>query len=536
MKMFRCVFMCCLFIATPLLPLYAQTSNTPSPNTSGKRLPLSPSITRALNQHVEYINEAIKRNRKLQSGLTSYQKHANFFLLADVGPQDRGSQLVYTNASYKIPDSLFNILKRDEMLLPPGVRPFLRQQAKDIHQTLQEIKSTHQKLSAYVSQRTYHQDQLKGSDEALDQFAMLFRRFDRQKRELYKELVLIYERYQPLRPKDTWRVNHKRFVALTDSMLIQLSIVDKRFHGMTENPPHFSTIKALGQSLKENKRSNLGRIRNGNTEDAYDWILHYSQTMVDQIERLLENEPYDILNYEQVIYSYNEVINFSNGWVEIAPVPLLKQMHHTYPFKRVLPAIPEPTSVQEIPLVDMKGFAPSNLVLLLDVSGSMADAQQLTLIRKSLLSLIPHMRQEDQVSLIVFASRARKILPTTSFKDQQLIENALSKLRAGGNSKLRPGIKLAYATAEKNFAPSQNNRVLLLTDGNLNITPALLKLAEKYAAQDIPLTVFDFGRAKNPTRSLVSFTQLARGNYAKITPQNLVETLIQELQAVRVEP
>ena len=111
----------------------------------------------------------------------------------------------------------------------------------------------------------------------------------------------------------------------------------------------------------------------------------------------------------------------------------------------------------------------SNLVFLIDVSGSMNDQNKLPLLKESMKILIKALRKEDKVSIIVYARAAGMVLPPTSGDEQRTIIDALEKLSAGGSTAGGAGIELAYKTAEENFIKNGNNRVILATDGDFNV-------------------------------------------------------------------
>jgi len=110
-----------------------------------------------------------------------------------------------------------------------------------------------------------------------------------------------------------------------------------------------------------------------------------------------------------------------------------------------------------------------NLVLLLDVSGSMDEPDKLPLAQKSMALLLETLRPTDTVAIVVYAGAAGEVLPPTAVKDKETILQALNSLRPGGSTAGAQGIKLAYELAERSFRKNGVNRILLATDGDFNV-------------------------------------------------------------------
>lgn len=111
----------------------------------------------------------------------------------------------------------------------------------------------------------------------------------------------------------------------------------------------------------------------------------------------------------------------------------------------------------------------SNLVFLIDVSGSMYGAERLDLVKSSLKLLVNNLRDKDRVAIVVYSGAAGERLPSTSGSDKQKIKDAIDELEAGGSTAGGAGIELAYKIARKNFVPGGNNRIILCTDGDFNV-------------------------------------------------------------------
>jgi Ca-activated chloride channel family protein len=121
---------------------------------------------------------------------------------------------------------------------------------------------------------------------------------------------------------------------------------------------------------------------------------------------------------------------------------------------------------REIPTDDLP---PSNLVFLVDVSGSMQSQNKLPLLKKAFNLLIDQLRPQDRVAIAVYAGAAGLVLQSTPGSEKAAIRDAINNLHAGGSTAGGAGIKLAYKVAQENFIEEGNNRIILATDGDFNV-------------------------------------------------------------------
>ena len=119
--------------------------------------------------------------------------------------------------------------------------------------------------------------------------------------------------------------------------------------------------------------------------------------------------------------------------------------------------------------IPKENLPPTNLVFLIDVSGSMDEPNKLPLLKSSFRLLVEQLREQDRVAIVVYAGAAGLVLPSTSGEDKKTIIKALENLEAGGSTAGGAGINLAYSIAKKNFRENGNNRVVLATDGDFNV-------------------------------------------------------------------
>ncbi len=175
--------------------------------------------------------------------------------------------------------------------------------------------------------------------------------------------------------------------------------------------------------------------------------------------------------------------------------------------------------------IKLDQLPPSNLVFLLDVSGSMMSQDKLPLLKKALGMLTDQMRNQDRVAIVVYAGNAGLVLPSTSGSDKASIHSALEALQAGGSTAGGAGIQLAYKVAKENFIPNGNNRVILATDGDFNIGVSsdgeLVRMIEEKREQGVFLTVLGFGTGNLKDSKMEQLANKGNGNYAYI--DNIME-------------
>ena len=167
----------------------------------------------------------------------------------------------------------------------------------------------------------------------------------------------------------------------------------------------------------------------------------------------------------------------------------------------------------------------SNLVFLIDVSGSMRPQNKLPLLKKAFLLLVDELADNDQVTIVTYAGYTELALVPTFARDSGKIKAAIRHLGAGGSTAGHAGIQLAYDMAESYFIPEGNNRVILATDGDFNVgisnTDDLVEMIEEKRESGIFLTVLGFGMGNYKDDRLEKLADKGNGNHAYI--DNLLE-------------
>jgi Ca-activated chloride channel family protein len=172
--------------------------------------------------------------------------------------------------------------------------------------------------------------------------------------------------------------------------------------------------------------------------------------------------------------------------------------------------------------VSMEEAPPSNLVFLIDVSGSMNSPDRLPLVKQGLKFLANQLSAKDRVAIVVYAGSSGLVLPSTN--DRGEILNALNNLEAGGSTNGGQGIQLAYRVALDNFIQGGNNRVVLATDGDFNVGVTndneLVNLIEQKRRTGIFLSVLGFGTGNTNDSMMEKLADKGNGNYAYIDSQS----------------
>jgi Ca-activated chloride channel family protein len=167
----------------------------------------------------------------------------------------------------------------------------------------------------------------------------------------------------------------------------------------------------------------------------------------------------------------------------------------------------------------------SNLVFLIDVSGSMDQSNKLPLVKQALRLLVNQLRPQDRVAMVVYAGSSGLVLPSTAGNRKETILNALERLQAGGSTAGAAGLKLAYQVAEENFITDGNNRIILATDGDFNVGPSsnaeMERMIETYRDKGIFISLAGFGMGNYKDDKMEIIADKGNGNYSYI--DNLME-------------
>jgi Ca-activated chloride channel homolog len=214
------------------------------------------------------------------------------------------------------------------------------------------------------------------------------------------------------------------------------------------------------------------------------------------------------------------------------------------PFKATTELAPAPwNGKRQLLMIGIKGYdvpkaelPPSNLVFLIDTSGSMQSEDKLPLLKQSFAQLVEQLRPQDRVTMVVYAGSAGLVLEPTSGAEKDKILAALNQLQAGGSTNGGQGIQLAYAMAKQAYIKNGVNRVILATDGDFNVGTTDQKTLETLVGDQrqhgIALTTLGFGTGNYNDAMAERLADVGDGSHAYIdTLQEARKVLVQEMQS-----
>ncbi|MCR5602582.1 MAG: VWA domain-containing protein [Lachnospiraceae bacterium] len=186
--------------------------------------------------------------------------------------------------------------------------------------------------------------------------------------------------------------------------------------------------------------------------------------------------------------------------------------------------------------IDFEETPASNLVFLIDVSGSMSDPDKLPLLQEAFCMLADQLTDKDRVSIVTYASGVKTVLKGAKGNESRRIKEAINDLRASGGTNGGKGIELAYELAEKNFIKGGNNRVLLATDGDLNLgitsVGGLEQLITEKKESGVFLSVLGFGTGNIKDNRMETLADKGNGNYSYIdSVKEAKKVLVDELSS-----
>ncbi|HTN06872.1 vWA domain-containing protein [Agriterribacter sp.] len=289
---------------------------------------------------------------------------------------------------------------------------------------------------------------------------------------------------------------------------------------------------AAKQIRNHNYRLHQQRDEGFNTED-YDGIAENRFLTV-------KDNPLSTFSIDVDAASYSNVRRYvNNGQLPPAGAVRIEEMVNYFHYDYPQPEDDKPFSIytelsaapwnkdHRLVLVSLQGkkvatenIPSSNLVFLIDVSGSMEDANKLPLVKQSMKLLTDQLREKDKVAIVVYAGNAGLVLPATSGANTQTIKDAIERLKAGGSTAGGEGIKLAYNIARQNYMQGGNNRVILCTDGDFNIGASsdadMERLIEQERKSGVFLTVLGYGMGNYKDNKMQKLADKGNGNHAYI--------------------
>ena len=340
-----------------------------------------------------------------------------------------------------------------------------------------------------------------------------------------------------------------------------LSIALVLISGCTMNGPRQE--HQSGQERQDSAAYSITPLKHVKMKVAHDLVIHraedrerYQEIKANNIKKVSE-EPVSTFSIDVDTAAYSNVRRVLNqGRMPQADMvrteELINYFQYDYknphnkdqPFSVTTEIAPSPWNKKSYLLnVGIKGFdvdrsdlPPANLVFLIDVSGSMSSGKKLGLVKKSFQMLTRQLSEKDQVAIVVYAGAAGMVLAPTPGDNKVAIHSALENLRAGGSTNGGAGIQLAYQLAQQSFIEGGINRVIIASDGDMNVgisnTPALIDLIKQKKKSGISLTTLGYGMGNYNSQLMEQLADVGNGNAAYI--DNLGEAqkvLVEEMSS-----
>lgn len=347
----------------------------------------------------------------------------------------------------------------------------------------------------------------------------------------------------PVEKKDKINIRLKPVPATADD--IKIKDLKQRLV-MEEKAPALNEVVVTGYATQ--KRS--VQIRGVNSLGVYGsrsqpmgYISHQTEDyspINENIFHTVTDQPLSTFSVDVDRASYSNIRRFlNNGDMPPADAVRVEEMINYFDYKYGNPSGNAPVAIHtdmaicpwntdhQLVRIALKGkdvakenLPPSNLVFLIDVSGSMSGELRLPLVKQAFKALVGQLRSVDKVAIVVYAGAAGLVLPSTSGEHKTAILDALDKLEAGGSTAGGEGIQLAYKTAAENLLKNGNNRVIIATDGDFNVGPSsdgeLQRIIEREREKGIFLSVLGFGMGNYKDNKLEILADKGNGNYAYI--------------------
>ena len=340
-----------------------------------------------------------------------------------------------------------------------------------------------------------------------------------------------------IKGKTTINVSLKTFAATELQEVVVIGHAQKQKRNSNYYMPSAKAMQLQGMVSGIHTQNGQGYYQDREYEDfnteGYDHINE------NKFLKVADN-PLSTFSIDVDAASYSNVRRFLNqGQLPPAGAVRIEEMINYFHYEYPQPKNDQPFSINteisdapwnkdhKLVLVGLQGkriptgnLPASNLVFLVDVSGSMNGPLRLPLVKASMKMLVDQLREQDKVSIVVYAGAAGLVLKPTGGDEKTTIKDAIDNLEAGGSTAGGAGIKLAYKTANEYFLKGGNNRVILCTDGDFNIGASsdddMERLIEQERKSGVFLTVLGYGMGNYKDSKIQKLADKGNGNHAYI--------------------
>lgn len=545
----------------------------------------------SLLAYIDFINECWRETNYLQSVIENFSSTAASF--KNLENFERRAPMHFDYGDYKVPLSYYQKAVSSSKTLPPASGKVLNDQAEVLLHVLKEMDDLCAVLETEVEQRKYEQDRLSRVYTILERQAELFRIWDEKKELLYNDVRAVYDSYPVANAASSWQMSGKALRTLTDLNREALFSAKMYYNGDSVVTVPTEEIDKTVREVIANEYENMKGIQKIGRNNGlcpytpYEDLPETSRRLSEDFKKLKPAGTSSRYShpYHSMVYLYNEIVDGYNKFCELSTSvyhlktvkqPELFALHGpslkakptpdkiNEPVKSGGANIQNNTAKKEKPVTapgtrttvvhdtvyvekrdtvyltesadelrSMEGYATNNMILLLDVSGSMNQPGKLPLLKQSMLDMLAMMRQEDRISIISFSGKPRILLKSTSFKEEDKIRKAVNDLSSSGKTDGNAALKLAYKVADENYVRGGNNRIILATDGEFELGDETRQLIGSFSKEDIFLSVFNFGKGAGTSKTLEAIATLGKGNYESVSAENIQMKLIREAKSKR---
>ena len=511
---------------------------------------LSENANMALNNFTEYINKEVIAGNLLTTRFRNYNQILNEYYVENLSSPVKEVNIDINPGNIKLARSEFEKAMNNCRFLPYEYRKDINFRLKQLFIIINTKKQLAENLDYYLKNKEYIIDNFERAYDILKEFEFLHYEFDLQNRELYESLQVIYNSFPAQNLQNSWQICYNELnTGILNSQTLLLEA--KKFYRDTVFSEYsFSEFENKIDDLISKKNINTEGINKSGSKHSvsagYDNIINSMLTFSEIYKEFSKNMPDTLIqqDYLKFLLPYNDFIENFNKIVvnagqaqeaayseKTSPVLLLKQIYEPDIF-RFIP--PPKISLEKQLFESMDGYASNNIVLLLDVSMSMKSEDKLPLLKTAFIKLLQILREQDYVSIVTYSGTAKLAMEAISCKQKEQIINNIENLISGGGTKLAEGLKIAYKTADENYIENGNNRIILATDGEFIFDEKITKLISKYQKKGIKLSIFHFGKDKEPNELLLRLSTVGKGNYELITPKNVNIKIAVEAKAVKL--
>jgi Ca-activated chloride channel homolog len=526
--------------------------------------------TKALNLHVEYINEIVhsmwilsNELRNFNATLNTYtNKNYDFSRSNYFSPAKSMKDILNETWYYEVlPEQMYaQCLSSTD--LPIDVKNNLQPAFKDLHKTIEDLMSATDSIQKYIENKLYLQDDsLKWGYAVLERCSDYYDAYDVKKEAVYKAVSEVYtQKYPskfPTQPFQKTAPQWMEFIVLAKAVFEEVRYSKLETIDIQQETTQLEAMLNVLIAKKEENIAGLTRYGESNGLDPggrYQHCIWSAQAIVAHCQSYItakqesqyyygHSKQYNYYN-EKFLNKYNRyglgLARDYNEFVELCSEPLLKMAEEPHWFEVLYPPKKEPQQEpKQTTTTTNNGFslenaAPNNLIFLLDVSGSMNAPEKFPLLKDAFKFLLTLMRKEDYVSIVTYSGTAKVALSPTSAQYKNKIATTIDSLYSSGSTNATQGLDLAYQVAEKNFITKGNNRIILATDGIFEMDKQTFQQIETAADKGLILTVLYLGKKPDDKteKKLSKISQSGKGSFYHITSENSHESLVKEAKHI----